>query len=157
VSSLDAPDLLEFRVVDTFHSKTDPVAKESIISNFCRPSLKVVIATVAFGMGIDCPDVRQVIHLGAPDDLEAYIQEAGRAGREGKPSVALLLPVKEQLLGDDMKHYTSNNDICRRHTLFSQFEGDIIYAETPCLCCDICRNICTCGLCIEKYKEFNIL
>ena len=50
-----------------------------------------MIATVAFGMGIDHPDVHQVIHYGSPDNMEAYIQGIGRAGRDGLPAIAILL------------------------------------------------------------------
>jgi len=75
----DAPDLPEFKLVDMYHSYTDPDVQTSILRQFCKPShLIVVIATIAFGMGINCPDVWQVIHLGPPDSIESYIQE--RAG-----------------------------------------------------------------------------
>ena len=70
-----APDLPRFRLIDMYMSCTDPVVKEEIISAFTKESnLRIVIATVAFGMGIDCPNVRQVIHLGTPSDLESYVQ-----------------------------------------------------------------------------------
>lgn len=72
----ETPDLPQFRVVDMFHGSTDPVVKDHILENFYQPScLRVVIAIVAFGMGIDCPDVRQVIHVGTPESIESYIQE----------------------------------------------------------------------------------
>lgn len=71
---IDAPDMAQFRLVDMYHSSTDSVVKGIAIDHFSKNSnLRVVIATVTFGMGIDCADVRQVIHLGPPDDLEAYI------------------------------------------------------------------------------------
>ena len=90
----DAPDLPQFRVIDMYHSCTDTIVKDSIAKLFVEAShLRVVIATVAFGMGIDCPDVRQIIHVGPLDDIEAYIQETGRAGRDGKQAkTTLLLP-----------------------------------------------------------------
>ena len=53
----------------------------------------MVCAMVAFGMGLDCTDVCQVIHVGAPDDMESYIQETGRGGRDGNLSLATLLVV----------------------------------------------------------------
>ena len=74
-----------------FTSCTDTAVKNKIISLFSKPSsLRIVCVTVAFGMGVDCQDIRTVIHLGPPDDLESYIQETGRAGRDGLPSQAVL-------------------------------------------------------------------
>lgn len=53
--------------------------------------LHIVIGTIAFGMGLDCPDVRQVLHWGASHDIELYIQETGRCGRDGYMANAVLL------------------------------------------------------------------
>ena len=91
----DAPNIAEFRIVDMFTSCTDKATKSKIMELFTNPSqLRIVIATIAFGMGIDCPDVHQNIHLGPPDDLESYIQETGRAGRNGNTAYATLLKTK---------------------------------------------------------------
>ena len=92
--------------------------KEQIIQLFSNPEApsRVVCATVALGMGIDCPDVREVIHLGVPDDTEFYIQETGRAGRDGKQSLAIVVPTDFTICKADksMKKYQSNQIICRR-------------------------------------------
>ena len=89
---LNAPDLPQFRLMDMFTSVTDEDVKETIISKFTRESnLRIVVATMAFGMWLDCPDVRQVIHMGIPETKETYIQEVGRAGRDGLPALATLL------------------------------------------------------------------
>lgn len=53
--------------------------------------LRILIATTAFGMGIDCIDIRRVIHWGYPTDLESYVQETGRAGRDEEQSEAILI------------------------------------------------------------------
>jgi ATP-dependent DNA helicase RecQ len=75
-----------------FTSVTDSEIKEEIIKLFTKESdLRIVVATIAFGMGIDCGDVREVIHVGAPDDVESYIQETGRAGRDSLAALAMLL------------------------------------------------------------------
>ena len=72
-----------------------------IVSNFTNPShLRAFIATVTFGMGIDCSDVRQVVHLGLPSDIESYVQETGRAGRDGLHAMALLFQFESQ----ELKH-----------------------------------------------------
>eukprot|EP00731_Ephydatia_muelleri_P005099 Em0002g1275a len=86
-----------FLLVDMFTSCTDQEMKESIIKCFCMESnLRIVIATGAFGMGLDCPDVQQVVHFGAPSDVETYIQETGRAGRNGNMALVTLLNVRRQ-------------------------------------------------------------
>ena len=145
-----APDLPQYRLIDMFHSCTDSVIKEKILYFFSRPShLRVVIATVAFGMGIDCPDVHQVIHLGAPDTIESYIQATGRAGRDNAQSVAVLLLIKGESRNrtdTNMRAYISNNETCRRCMLFDNFEREIFAADSPCVCCDICRKTCNCFL-----------
>ena len=65
----DAPNLSMFRLVDVFTSVTDQQQKDGIIVSFTRNShLRIVISTVAFGMGVDCADVRQIVHVGMPDD-----------------------------------------------------------------------------------------
>ncbi len=75
-----------------FTSVTDSDIKEEILQLFTTDSkLRIVVATIAFGMGVDCRDVREVIHVGAPDDAEGYIQETGRAGRDGLPALVMLL------------------------------------------------------------------
>jgi len=91
----DAPDKADYRLVDMFTACTDKVTKSKITTNFTKQSrLRIVIATVAFGMGINCPNVRHIIHFGPPDDVEGYIQETGRAGRDGNLSYATLFKTK---------------------------------------------------------------
>ena len=82
--------------MDIFTSVTDQSQKDGILDAFTRDSqLRIVIATIAFGMGIDCPDVQQIVHIGLPDDIESYIQETGHAGRDRQLSLATLLITKE--------------------------------------------------------------
>ena len=89
---LGAPDLPQFRLLDMYHSSVDEEIKENILKLFSTPThLRIIITTVAFGMGIDCQDVRQIVHVGPPEDVESYIQETGRAGCDGLQSIAVLV------------------------------------------------------------------
>ncbi len=89
------PDIPGFRLVDMYMSCTDPEVKEKIGQLFVIDSpLRVVIATTAFGLGIDCPDVRHVISFGFPSDIESDDQETGRAGRDSFPALATLITKK---------------------------------------------------------------
>ncbi len=74
-----------------YHAGLDPATRERVQNHFLSGKLEVVVATIAFGMGIDKPDVRTVIHTALPASVEAYYQEIGRAGRDGLPSRTILL------------------------------------------------------------------
>ena len=70
------------RLFAMFHARVDGEDKETILKSFCNPSgiCRVIFSTIAFGMGVDVPDVRTVIHFGPSSGIEEYLQESGRAG-----------------------------------------------------------------------------
>ncbi|CAI5745887.1 unnamed protein product [Peronospora destructor] len=88
--------------VMAFHAGMSSEAKEKVRTGFARGRVRVVVATVAFGMGIDKKNVRAVVHFHMPSSVEEYVQQVGRAGRDGKAARALLY-----LLHEDAIHYRS--------------------------------------------------
>ena len=86
-----ARDLSALFPVAEYHAGLDPGRRERVQHDFLAGKLEAVVATIAFGMGIDKPNIRTVIHVALPASLEAYYQEIGRAGRDGEPSRTILM------------------------------------------------------------------
>ena len=98
----------------------EPDIKDTILECFIKNNNPgVLVATVAFGMGIKCRDICEIIHLGSVDSIVIYAQETGKASREGCPALALLLRKNVQcILDNDMKEYVLNNTTCKKTLLF---------------------------------------
>ena len=78
--------------MDCFTGCTEESVRDIILKQFCTVScLRIVIATIVFGLGVNCPDIRHVIHFGVPEDIETYVQQVGRAGRDGEVSYCTML------------------------------------------------------------------
>ena len=147
------PDLLEYRLSTMYTRAFTTTMTKMITSLFMESSspLRIIIATAAFGMGVDFPDIEQVILWGPPSDLEQYAQEIGRAGRKGQQSVAILkVKTFSRHIQSSMRKYCENKDKCRRIKLYENF---IMYEpcsyQIKCQCCDICALSCDCTVCIK--------
>lgn len=121
-----------------------------LLFNTKDTNLRIVIATAAFSMGIDIADVQQVIHWGPPSSVEAYVQEIGRAGRDGADSFAILINKKNRHSSKAVKDYTKNTDRCRRLILYGYFVKYDDNDYVKCKCCDICTLSCKCEICNEQ-------
>ena len=118
------PDFDEFRMIEVYTRVAKPEKREEIIKLFVIPesNLRLIIATTAFGMGIDCPDISRIFHWGLPSSIEEYVQETGRAGRNGMEAEAILFGGKTGRHASlTMKAYSLNTTICRRKFLYQDF------------------------------------
>lgn len=145
----------KIRVCEKFTACSSPNTKKKIIASFTNPVgvVRVVVATVAFGLGLDSPNVRHIIHWGPPEDLELYVQETGRGGRDKEFTTAVMYYSKRDISTsghstEQIRRYCENMSECRRMMLMQQFSDDIIDTPRfPHLCCDVCACICVCEEC----------
>ena len=140
-----------------YHAGLDSVTRSQTQDDFLMEKIDVIVATIAFGMGIDKPDVRFVIHYDIPKSLEGYYQETGRAGRDGGEGLCIAFysqkdlqkldkfmegkPVAEQDIGRQLLQETAayaETSVCRRKMLLHYF-GET-YDRDNCGNCDNCRH-----------------
>ena len=136
-------------LVEMLHSCTPAANKDKILHSFqsVTRTIRLLIATIAFGMGVDCKGVRRVVHCGPSKNVEANVQETGRAGRDGSQSAAYILynGILVNHIDGHMKEYVKTHE-CRRKELLKHFDYVTEEHNIPHLCCDICASKCGCGL-----------
>ena len=148
------PNILPFRLIDMFTAGSTSVMRQRILEQFSKQEtkLRVILATSAFGLGVDSPDITRVINWGPPPTLEDLLQQSGRAGRDGTQSEAILYYVKpSKNTSNVVKEYGTNTKICRRKLLYRDFlfSASNTYTQS-CTCCDVCEVSCACIQCKEK-------
>lgn len=142
-----------------YHAKLSDAVKNDAQTKFMSGEIKCIVATIAFGMGVDNPHVRLVVHYGCPSDVESYYQEIGRAGRDGLPSECFLLHSNQDFIvsrhhikeieDKDIKEYRTEQLVkmerfvhlseCRRKMILQHFGEE--YSEKSCNYCDYCLGV----------------
>jgi ATP-dependent DNA helicase RecQ/Werner syndrome ATP-dependent helicase len=146
----------------TYHAGLSLQQRSEAHTNFLVDKTKVIVATVAFGMGIDKPDIRRIIHFGAPGTMEDYYQQIGRCGRDGLESSCTLfcneadftaykssfyvgaLPSHVRTFREEsinaFRNFCMNDESCRRAKLLEYFVQPVTFEGGRCGTCDTCKT-----------------
>lgn len=151
-----APKLSRNRLFTQFHAQYPEKERKQIVDGLVqkKSKLRIIFATVAFGIGLDISNIRQVIHIGVPYTMEEFFQEAGRAGRDGLPATAHVyfnsfdISKGKKQLSDVMRDYVQKSK-CKREMILSYF-GFPVPTRRIALheCCDYHQKICPCDECL---------
>ncbi|GHV47955.1 hypothetical protein AGMMS49546_38090 [Spirochaetia bacterium] len=146
---LELPQLIP--EIKFYHAGLSREEKTAVEKWFFDNPRGVLVATCAYGMGVDKADIRTVVHRDCPPSVEAYLQESGRAGRDGKPSVAVLLwgsldemqlkrakTERDKRRIAELLQYGRDTDTCRRQALLALLNYDGSGESPPEHCCDVC-------------------
>ena len=147
-----ASEISDNRLFGMYHASTTKHNKEVILKSICQADgvVRVVIATIALGMGVDMKNVNTIIHYGAPRSIDDYFQECGRGGRSGeqcistvfwKPAEAPMYKKPANSSQSDIvavRQYLTNSTVCRRKWLLDYFDQKPTHVRLD-MCCDICN------------------
>ncbi|XP_065069464.1 uncharacterized protein LOC135694586 [Rhopilema esculentum] len=149
------------RLVDIFHAGTPENVKSHVINQMAKSEscLRVLICTVAFGMGINCRGLYRSIHLGPPKSMEALLQETGRLGRDESSATSYVLynGILNTLCNIKMK-ILLQHEMCRRREIGKHFNAfSSLEMPKQCMCCDNCAMDCNCSdQCLKGDSKFTL-
>ncbi len=148
-STLKATLAKQHVIIEMLHSCSPQANKETVLEAFQHENsgLKVLVATIAFGMGIDCKGVYRTIHFGPAKNIKVHIQETGLAERDGKQSVSYVIyqGILLSHVDKEIKNYVKT-DQCRCKTMLKYFDTSLSvdFPELSHLCCHNCALHCQC-------------
>ncbi len=144
------------RLFTQFHAQYPEHERERIVDGLVqgKSKIRVIFATVAFGIGLDISNIRQVVHIGVPYTMEEYFQEAGRAGRDGLPAKAHVyynsydISKGKKHLSQVMRDYVQKQK-CKREMILAYFGFQVPRTSGPQHeCCDYHAKVCNCDDCV---------